>query len=167
MALRQIFARSGEYAIKPLGSDDAGVIARLHMEGFGRPWSDGEFASLLSKDTVFGFAAQPHGRPGSPPEGFVLARLAADEAEILAISVAASRRRRGLGRALMDAVLRHLYAQRAQSLFLEVDEGNAGAIALYRRLGFDEVARREAYYGSDETDKSAAIVMRRELLMRQ
>ena len=58
------------------------------------------------------------------PVGFVLARLAAGEAEILTVAVARSHRRHGLGWKLMDAVLRQLHADRAEALFLEVDETN-------------------------------------------
>src|SRR5690606_11410554 len=109
-------------------------ISALHHEDFSRPWTDGEFASLLAQDTVFGYAARLTGRGHKPPVGFVLARLAAGEGEILTVAVARAHRRQGLGWQLMDAVLRQLHADRAEALFLEVDETNAAAIALYRRL---------------------------------
>lgn len=86
------------------------------MEGFGRAWSDGEFAALLLQDPVFGFVARPQGRLGKA-DGFVLTRLTAGEAEILTITVARQRRGRGIGRALMDAILRRLHSERAKNCF--------------------------------------------------
>jgi ribosomal-protein-alanine N-acetyltransferase len=152
-----------DFAIEPLTAGDAVRLAVLHREDFRRPWTDGEFAALLQQDTVFGFAVLETGRKKQGPVGFVLARLAAGEAEILTVAVARSHRRLGLGWRLMDAVLRSLHAARAETLFLEVDETNAAAIALYRRLGFAEVARRPAYYQDGDGGKSAALVMRRDL----
>ena len=143
---------------------DSPAIAAIHSEDFARPWTDGEFASLLGQDTVFGFAARETGRGGEAPVGFVLARLAAGEGEILTVAVARAHRRQGLGWRLMDAVLRELHGQRAEALFLEVDETNAAAIALYRRLGFFEVGKRPRYYESEPgPGKSGALVMRRDL----
>lgn len=152
-----------DFSIAPLARTDAPRLAVLHREDFIRPWSDGEFASLIGQDTVFGFGALETGKGREGPVGFVLARLAAGEAEILTVAVARSHRRFGLGWKLMDAVLRELHAARAEALFLEVDEANAPAIALYRRLGFREVAKRPAYYSDSEGRKSAALVMRRDL----
>ena len=63
----------------------------------------------------------------------------------------------------MDAVLRHLHGERAESLFLEVDETNTAAIALYRRLGFRKVGQRKAYYDAGDGSKNAALVMRLDL----
>src|SRR5690606_10955011 len=114
-------------------------------------------------EPVFGFAAWRVGQRPAGPAGFVLARLAAGEAEILTIAVSRTMRRHGVGRDLMEAVLRELHAQRAEALFLEVDEINEAAIALYRRLGFREVARRPAYYDQPDAPKTAALVMRRDL----
>lgn len=155
--------RKREYAMEPLRPEDAGALANLHQDGFARPWSDGEFAALLEQEPVFGFAAREVGRPKAPPSGFVLARLAAGEAEILMITVARAVRRSGIGWSLMDAVLRELHAQRAESLFLEVDETNHGAIALYRRLGFIQVGNRPGYYENPGAGRSGALVMRRDL----
>ena len=64
------------------------------------------------------------------PVGFVLARLAAGEAEILTVAVARTHRRHGLGWRLMDAVLRQLHADRAEALFrLGMSEEAADLIA--------------------------------------
>ncbi|TIT92347.1 MAG: ribosomal-protein-alanine N-acetyltransferase [Mesorhizobium sp.] len=155
--------RRRDYALEPLTVADSAAVAVLHREDFVRPWTDGEFAALLEQDTVFGYAARETGQGAKPPVGFVLARLAAGEGEILTVAVARAHRRQGLGWQLIDAVLRELHAQRAEALFLEVDETNTPAIALYRRLGFRQVGQRPNYYRSTEHGPTGALVMRRDL----
>jgi [ribosomal protein S18]-alanine N-acetyltransferase len=150
------------HVLVPLNAAHCAAVAALHVEGFHRPWSDGEFRSLLNQDNVFGFLALVEGRPKSPPAGFILARLAAGEAEILTVAVAKSVRRHGLGHRLVDEALRKLHAERAETLFLEVDSANLAAIRLYRRFGFKKVGERPAYYDSPG-GKSAALVMRLDL----
>ncbi|MEW9835491.1 ribosomal protein S18-alanine N-acetyltransferase [Mesorhizobium marinum] len=162
MRIPFLTTKARDFALEPLAVGDSRAIAAIHREDFARPWTDGEFASLLGQDAVFGYAVRETGRGGSAPVGFVLARLAAGEGEILTVAVARTHRRLGLGWRLMDAVLRELHAQRAEALFLEVDETNAAAIALYRRLGFFEVGRRPHYYES-AGGRSGALVMRRDL----
>ncbi len=165
--------RKAEYSIHPLTGADCTAMAQLHVEGFSRPWSDGEFHALLSQGPVFGFIARRQ-RASGRPAGFILARLAAGEAEILTVVTGRHARRSGLGHRLVAAVLRHLHHVRAETVFLEVDEANAAAIALYKGFGFLEVARRPAYYdthaGKDTpagkgtpAGKSAALVMRLDL----
>lgn len=162
------FSSRPDFAIEALDEDDAQFLPRLHGEDFARAWSEDEFVALLRQEPVFGFAAWRVGNRKAGPAGFVLARLAAGEGEILTIAVARDWRGRGLGRDLMEAVLRELHAQRAQALFLEVDETNRAALSLYRRLGFAEVARRPAYYDAPGKDASRtdALVMRRDLRQR-
>ena len=163
MRLPFIGGRPRDCTILPLIARHGTALARLHREDFARPWTGGEFADLLAEKTVFGFAAFETGNAKAGPKGFVLARLAAGEAEILTVAVARSHRRRGLGRQLMDAVLRRLHALRAEALFLDVDETNQPAIALYRRLGFREVGKRPSYCDAGGGRKSNALVMRRDL----
>jgi [ribosomal protein S18]-alanine N-acetyltransferase len=157
------FFTSRDFFVEPLEARDTGAVSMLHQEDFHRPWSDVEFQSLLSQDTVFGFVVREIGRGESAPAGFVLARLAAGEGEILTVAVSRARRRLGLGWKLMDAVLRELHSARADALFLEVDETNLGAIALYRRLGFGEVGKRPAYYEHGGGPRTGALVMRRQM----
>jgi [ribosomal protein S18]-alanine N-acetyltransferase len=155
------YFRKREFSIQRLKTTDAAEISGLHTDGFHRPWNDGEFRSLLAQGPVFGFIARPVGK-ASTAAGFVLARLAVGEAEILTVAVSKQERRAGLGRKLMDAVLRELHAQRAETLFLEVDEKNSAAIGLYKKLGFREVGKRPSYYQTAE-GRSSALVMRLDL----
>ncbi len=128
------------------------------------PGARRSFRSLLEDRHVFGFAARQVGNPKAAPVGFVLARLAAGEAEILTVAVARAHRRHGLGWRLMDAALRQLHADRAQALFLEVDETNLPALHLYRRMGFLQVGKRANYYeGAGDRGRTSALVMRRDL----
>jgi ribosomal-protein-alanine N-acetyltransferase len=163
MRLPFLSPRRRDYAIARLSVKDSPALPLIHREDFARPWSEEEFASLLAQETSFGFKAVETGRAGAAPAGFVLARLAAGEAEIITIAVARAHRGQGLGRRLMEAVLSALHAARSEALFLEVDEGNKAALALYRKLGFSEVGKRTGYYRSTAGATSNALVMRREL----
>ena len=79
-----------------------------------------------------------------------MARWVADEAELLAVTVAPEGRRRGLARRLMRAVTEAAAWAGARRLFLEVRSRNAAARALYAGEGFDEVGRRPRFYGDDD-----------------
>lgn len=147
-----------------LAQADAEGAAELHGHAFAHAWSGDEFTSLLSQPGVFGYVARRTASPSAPPAGIVLARLAADEAEILTIVVDRAARGKGVGRMLMDQVLQRLHSERAQSLFLEVEEGNRAALSLYRRLRFEEVGRRPAYYAGANGERTSALVLKRTLL---
>jgi ribosomal-protein-alanine N-acetyltransferase len=91
--------------------------------------------------------------------GFIMSRMAADEAEILSVAIAPARRRRGFSRPLLDFHLRSLAGFGARTVFLEVDEHNAPACRLYGSAAFHEVGRRRGYYQGG----AAALILRRDL----
>jgi ribosomal-protein-alanine N-acetyltransferase len=149
------------FTVMPLGIDDLDDAAELHSDAFAQSWSGDEFASLMAQGGTFGFAVRREGQ--AKPIGAVLARLTVDEAEILTIVVDRAARGKGIGRLLMDNVLQYLHAERAASLFLEVEETNAPALALYRRLRFEEVGRRPAYYAARDGSRTSALILKRTL----
>jgi len=153
--------RASRPVIRPLRSDNAEPCARLHAANFAHPWSGGEFARLIADASTLSAAALD---PTSGAlRGFSLARLAADEAEILTIAVESAWRGRGVGRDLLLETLRRAANAGARAMFLEVDEGNAAALALYRRLGFVKVGERPGYYRRRDGSRTLAIVMRKGL----
>jgi [ribosomal protein S18]-alanine N-acetyltransferase len=154
--ITRLFARDA--VISEAGPADACALAALHAASFHRGWSEGEFERLLSDRNVIAHRATARGSLA----GFILSRLVVDEAEILSIAVASARQGRGLARQLLDVNLRRLAALGARSVLLEVEEGNVSARRLYRRAGFQEVGRREAYYPTREG--AAALILRRDLV---
>jgi ribosomal-protein-alanine N-acetyltransferase len=147
--------------IRPLKAYRAQECARLHAAGFAHPWSAQEVAALIAASSTLAAAALDpvSGRM----RGFVLARLAADEAEVLTIAVDPAARRKGVGRALLEANLRQAANAGAKAMFLEVDEDNAPALALYKRFGFIQVGRRIGYYRKNGGARATAIIMRKAL----
>jgi [ribosomal protein S18]-alanine N-acetyltransferase len=154
--VRRLLGR-GTPIVSDAGPRDAGGFAELHGASFHRGWSEDELEQLLSDRSVVAHRAT---RAGGLV-GLILSRIAADEAEILSIAVAMSARGRGLARQLLELNMRRLAGLGVRAVFLEVDENNAPARALYRRAGFREVGRREGYYSASRG--IAALVLRRDL----
>lgn len=146
--------------VRPAEMQDAAAIAAIHATGFDRPWGLIEFERLLAEENILAHAAAAD---EGGAQGFALSRLAADEAELLSIGVLPQRRGEGVAGRLLAAHREALLLNRIKVLFLEVKEGNQPALALYRRQGFTEVSRRQAYYRKADGSAATAIVMRRAL----
>lgn len=166
MSLIDYFVRRPEFDVFQMLADHLPAVAGIHAALFRPAWGQGEFHTLLLQDSVFGFVARQNNAYSGPATGgFVLVRSAGGEAEILTIAVDMRYRRAGLGWRLMQAALGQARQGGAEAMFLEVDQANGGAIALYRRLGFRKVGERKAYYKpSGPTERAGgADVMRLDL----
>ncbi len=135
---------------------DAPEAACLHALAFppAEAWGADAIRLMLEMPGAFGVL-----RPG---QGFLLCRVAADEAEILTLAVAPATRRQGLGSALLAEAMAGAVVRGATAMFLEVSDRNAAARALYAAAGFEEVGRRKRYYA----DGADALVLRRGLAPR-
>lgn len=124
--------------------DRAGDVAELHTELFNPPWSVESIGKLLEHPAAAALIAVAGMR--REPAGFVLAQLAGDEAEILSLGVAPRFQRRGLGRRLIEGLIRAASRAEARRLFLEVGVDNTPALRLYESLDFRRVGIRPKYY---------------------
>ena len=137
---------------------DAEALHRLCFPAdWDQPWSRQAFAEMLAMPGTFGFMARP--TTNGEAMGLVVARVAADEAEILTIAVRADTRRRGIGSALLAAAKTEARSRGATRLHLEVAEDNFAARKLYAHLGFETVGRRAGYYGRGALGSVAAILL--------
>jgi ribosomal protein S18 acetylase RimI-like enzyme len=87
--------------------------------------------------------------------GLSLIRHYDGHADLDYVVVEKSLRLRGMGTAFMLEMMKELKTLGMKRLLLEVGVENVGALALYSKLGFREIARRKGYYRHGED----AIVM--------
>ncbi|MDR1265245.1 MAG: GNAT family N-acetyltransferase [Propionibacteriaceae bacterium] len=149
--------------------NDLPAIMALEAGGFERGrWSEeswrselvqcrptGGCAPLAPPDHAVYVRRDPQGRPVA----VVALSQADDVAELLRLIVQPERRRQGLGRDLVDQALAWAELHDLKRVLLEVAADNTTAIALYRRAGFQVIARRAGYYDPDVD----ALVMERRL----
>jgi [ribosomal protein S18]-alanine N-acetyltransferase len=147
-------------SIAPLiDASPSAAMARIHATAFARPWDTHEFERILCERSAFA-----HGLwRGGTLQGFVLSRRAADEAEILTVVIAPALRGGGHARGLLRRHLDDLLQAGIRHVHLEVDEGNAPALAVYKRLGFHQVGARTGYYMKADGSRATALTMSADL----
>jgi Acetyltransferases len=138
------------------GAADADVLAGILVASWLEAWSAEALRTLLHTPGIFGILAE---RDGGVP-GFVLGRVAADEAEILTLAVLPAARRRGYGRALLQEAMGVAQFWGAAHLFLEVGDGNMPARALYTAAGLEIIGRRRGYYRIAGAATTDALILR-------
>ncbi|RAI40501.1 ribosomal protein S18-alanine N-acetyltransferase [Rhodoplanes roseus] len=159
IALVRRWWKGGDARIGEAVPADASALAALHAASFRRGWSEEEFERLLvERNVVTDMAAM-----AEEVVGFVMTRQAVDEAEILSVAVAPSRRGRGIAGRLLAVHLGRLAAAGVERIFLEVDKENLPARRLYDSAGFAEVGQRPGYYDRGGGPPAVALVLRRDL----
>jgi len=132
-----------DFQLRTMGIESASLLAALHEVTFrgGEVWDATSFAALLSGLGTEATVALV----GESPAGFILSRTVLDETEILTLAVHPDFRRKGIGKSLVQNVLRK------GKVFLEVAVCNNPASALYKECGFVKAGVRRGYYrdGSD------------------
>ena len=137
----------------------AAACAAIHAKAFHQGWSAQEITDLALEPSVLAHVALDSKE--KTVLGFSLARCAGQEAEILTIVVDPARQGGGLGRLLLQTQLDAMLAHGVGEVFLEVEAGNAAALALYKRLGFQQVGERKAYYARPGQPPASALILRR------
>ena len=124
-------------------------LAELHKQCFpDRPWSANDFMDLKKSGCEI-LASN---------NGFIVWRVAANEAEIITIGVAPDARRNGVAGAMILLMEQELKKQSVHKVFLEVSKVNYPAKNLYEKYGFLPVGTRPKYYNGTD-----AIIMQKEI----
>jgi ribosomal-protein-alanine N-acetyltransferase len=138
--------QAAEISIQQVGAEHAAVLAAIHAAAFDDAWDEAAISILLGSPGCIGLMARSGANGNGEPCGFVLARKAADEIEILTIAVLAPIRRRGVGKALLDHLSASARSASAASIFIEYAADNAAAAQLYAQQGFRTTGLRKHYY---------------------
>lgn len=137
-------------AMTPEALAELSARAYRHM----RPWTARAFADTL---------AAPASLLVATDHAFVLGRVVADEAEILALATDPGHQRRGAARRLLDQFETRARTRGAVRVFLEVAATNHPARAFYAARGYAETGRRRAYYRLPQGGTDDALILARPL----
>ena len=117
------------------------------------PWTRGNFADSLAAGYHCWIV-----ECGGEMVGYTVVMIAAGEAHLLNLSVAAPWQRRGIGRELLGFVLKLARDYGAAKILLEVRPSNNVALALYAAAGFAEIALRRGYYPAGDAREDAIVL---------
>lgn len=151
-------AGSGQLVVDRLRWWDLEEVQVLERDLFAAEgWTPGQFWSELARvpESRWYVAARRGGRL----VGYAGVFLIGPQADVQTVAVAAEAQGRGVGRALMAALIERARAHGARVLHLEVRADNTAALALYGALGFIADGRRRDYYGRGRD----AVLMSRDL----
>ena len=145
------------HIIREMNEDDLPGVLRLERASFSTPWTEWMFRAQLEVGDI---AVNLVLVDGEEIIGYTTALTANDEIHLLSIAVLPGRRRLGYGRSLLDEVVERGMSKDGTRVFLEVREGNAGAMTFYSGAGFRVIGKRKKYYVNTGED---AFVMELEL----
>ena len=132
---------------------DLEEVMAIESAIYTHPWTRGNFADSLRA----GYECRIL-RLGGEFLGYFVLMVAAGEAHLLNLSIAAARQRAGHGSGLLREAMALALKLGAKSLFLEVRPSNRAAQALYTRFGFRKVAVRRGYYPAHAGREDALVL---------
>jgi [ribosomal protein S18]-alanine N-acetyltransferase len=125
---------------------DFEALYRLDQACFdeGIAYTREELRQFLALSTAQAVVAEMGGAIAGFVVGYVSVRR---RGHVVTLDVAFEHRREGIGRALLEELLRRFTSALVATVSLEVDLENAPAIAFYERFGFRRLRRLADYYG--------------------
>lgn len=139
-----------EIQIKEMKKDDIDGVLNIEEQAYGEHhWSKDSFYGELSNNlahyySAFDIKGNLVGYAGS---WFIL-----DEAHITTIAIAPEFRRKKIGEALLNRILKDCYKNEIKYITLEVRVSNKAAIGLYEKYGFKSLGTRKGYYQNNNED---------------
>ena len=128
--------------IRDMEATDVEAASRLESEAFSMPWSARDFLEMVEADYANYYVAEADGQM----IGCCGIRNIAGEGEITNVVVDAAYRNQGIGRKMMQYMLKKAAEQDITVCTLEVRVSNAPAIRLYESLGFKGEGVRPRFY---------------------
>lgn len=142
-----------EPSLRRMVESDLDEVASVESAVYSHPWTRANFSDSLHA----GYQCFTY-RVGNALAGYFVMLLAADEAHLLNLSVAAEWQRRGHGTALLAEAIGLARRRGAKRLFLEVRPSNLAAHGLYSRFGFRQLSVRRDYYPAHGGREDALIL---------
>ncbi len=111
-----------------------------------KSWTLNHFTEELNRNFSFFIVAETEGVIA----GYAVAWLVADELQLISIAVNKTMRRTGIGKLLLNELIKFSISNSLTSILVEVRSKNSGAVSFYSGNGFMITGNRKNYYGNDD-----------------
>lgn len=148
--------------VRGMRAADLDAVSAIEQAVYPFPWTRGNFADTL-KAGYDAWVFETTERPSPELAGYAVVMWIPDEAHLLNLSVAGALQGRGVGRAMLEWLMRDAGRRGARGMMLEVRPSNDRAIALYRSAGFGQIGLRKRYYPAANGAREDALVLFRKL----
>ena len=143
-----------------MGEADLDAVSAIEAATFPDPWPRQALVhEAVHNPVCSSFVIEAQGEAEGEVVGYAFCWVIFEQAHLINIAVAPSRRGKGHGEALLVHALRHARSQGAEVMHLEVRETNPAAVALYQKYGFAILGRSARYY----SDGAPALFMEAKL----
>jgi ribosomal-protein-alanine N-acetyltransferase len=132
---------------------DLDAVMAIENAIYPYPWTRGNFSDSLQAGYHCWLV-----ECGGVIVGYSVVMIAADEAHLLNMSIAAGWQRRGLAAGLLRFIIKLVRDYAAGKIFLEVRPSNTAARALYGGAGFAEITVRRDYYPAGAGREDAVVM---------
>lgn len=123
------------FSIRPAAEEDLSKIIELEKKCYPFPWTLEAFRMEFTKP-FSNFLVLTDDETDSVIAGYIVYWLMFDECHILNVATDPEWRGLGFAEKLIRQAINSALRKDAKKVFLEVRKSNAGAIALYQKLGF-------------------------------
>lgn len=140
--------------IREMQLDDLDQVMVIENENFSSPWTEtGFFTFLIRQDALFLVAEEE-----KKILGYCGVVMVPDEGDITNVAVAKERQNQGIGKMLVEELVKKSREAGVTQLYLEVRKSNERAIHVYEKMGFVQNGLRKDYYEDPVED---AVLMKR------
>lgn len=134
--------------VRPMRLEDVPALARMEQEIFSQPWSEKQFADLLTRSYTLYYVAERTGEI----LGFAGLTRLGNEGDVDKVMVRETCRGQGIASLIMEELLEEGRKRGIEEFTLEVRAGNIPAIRLYEKFGFVSEGIRPGFYEKPSED---------------
>lgn len=138
---------------RPMHSEDVDRVVAIEHEIYAFPWTRGNFADSLKAGYNCWIS-----QVDEETMGYGVMMVAAGEAHLLNLGIAAPWQGRGLGRQLLCHLADVAREHHAEVMLLEVRTSNTAARRLYANSGFKVLTIRKNYYPATNGREDAVLM---------
>lgn len=131
-----------EIVIRSMELRDVAQVEKIEQDTFSQPWTADDFLDGIQKaDRIYMVAEQ-----SGEVLGYCGMWNVAGEGQITNVAVKKQHRRKGIAVSMLSEFLKKGQQQGISAYTLEVRSSNAGAMALYEKMGFKNCGTRKNFY---------------------